>query len=231
MTKPGELTREYAWGNRKRFLTPIKLFLLCNLIYFVAAAQFPIGVLTVPLRVQTGQMMYQGVARAMVDEHLHMEAPAMTLEERAARDSVKTVFATKYDGATLGIGKVIVAALIPLCAIAFQILYVGRRRFFAEHLILSTHMTAFLLVAIAGLGVIAAGAQRLAGAWSLNNELLFSTFFSVAFVSYSYVAQRVAYETDRMGAAIRTGLFAIAMVPILTVLKFILFVVTLHWVS
>ena len=92
-------------------------------------------------------------------------------------------------------------------------------------------MTAFLLVAIAGLGIIAAGAQRLAGAWSLNNELLFSTFFSVAFVSYSYVAQRVAYETDRMGAAIRTGLFAMAMVPILTVLKFILFVVTLHWVS
>ena len=107
VTKPGELTREYVSGSRTRFLTPIKLFLLCNLIYFVAAAQFPIGVLTVPLWVQTNQMMYQGVARSMVNEHLHMEAPAMTLEASAARDSIKTVFATKYDGATLGIGKVI----------------------------------------------------------------------------------------------------------------------------
>ena len=92
-------------------------------------------------------------------------------------------------------------------------------------------MTAFLLVAIAGLGVIAAGAQRLAVARSLNDELLFSTFFAVAFASYAYVAQRVAYNTDRMGAAIRTGLFAMSMVPILTVLKFVLFVVTLHWVG
>jgi hypothetical protein len=231
VTKPGELTREYLWGSRTRFLAPIKLFLLCNLIYFVAAAQFGIGVLTVPLKVQTSQMTYQGVASSMVNDHLHMDAPAMMQATSAARDSIKNVFATKYDGATVGIGKVIVAVLIPLYAIAFQILYVGRRRFFAEHLILSTHLTAFLLVAIAVMGAIATGAQRLARAGPQNDELLFGTFFIVAFGSYAYLAQRVAYQTDRAGAALRTILLAMSMVPILVALKFVLFVVTLHWVG
>jgi len=218
-------------GDRRRFLAPVKLFLLCNLIYFVAAAQAGIGVLTVPLRVQTGPMMYHGVANAMVDDHLQMKAPAMTLEAKAERDSIKNVFATKYDGATVGIGKVIVAVLIPLYAIAFQILYVGRRRYFAEHLILSTHLTAFLLVAVAVMGLVAAGAQRLAMAGPQNDELLFGTFFTVAFGTYAYLAQRVAYGTERTGAAVRTGLLTLSMVPILVALKFVLFVVTLHWVG
>jgi hypothetical protein len=167
----------------------------------------------------------------MVNDHLHMQAPAMTLEARAQRDSMKSVFETKYDGATVGIGKVIVAVLIPLYAIAFQILYVGRRRFFAEHLILSTHLTAFLLVAVAAMGLVAAAAQRVAKAGSQNDELLFGAFFIVAFGTYSYLAQRVAYGTDRTGAAVRTALLALSMVPILVALKFVLFVVTLHWVG
>lgn len=167
----------------------------------------------------------------MVDDHLHMDAPAMTLEAKAARDSIKTVFATKYDGATVSVGKVIVAVLILLYAAVFQILYVGRRHFFAEHLVLSTHLTAFLLVSVAAMGVIAAGAQRLLQAGSQNDELLFSTFFVITFGSYSYVAQRVAYDTNRAAAAIRTGLLALSMPFILIALKFVLFVVTLQWVS
>ena len=81
------------------------------------------------------------------------------------------------------------------------------------------------------MGVIAAGAQRLTRAVAPNDELLFSIFFVLAFGFYSYVAQRVAYDTDRAGAVIRTALLAMSMAPILVALKFVLFVVTLHWVG
>lgn len=231
VTKPGELTVEYLWGNRSRFLAPFRLFLLCNVIYFLAAEQLRIGILTVPLSVQTNGMAYRNVSRGMVNEHLHMEAPAMTLEARATRDSTMNAFATKYDGATVSVGKIIVAVLIPLYAIVLQILYAGRRRFFAEHVVLATHFTAFLLVAIAAMGVAAAGVGRLAMAKHSNDEALFDVFFVVAFSSYAYLAQRVVYESDRPSAAVRTVLFAASMGPILFVLKFVLFVVTLHWVN
>jgi hypothetical protein len=230
LTKPGELTVQYLGGDRSRFMAPFRLFLLCNLIYFVAAAQLDIGVLTVPLRVQTGQMPYAGVSRGMVNEHLHMEAPAMTLEAGAARDSIKNIFAAKYDGATAGIGKVIVALLIPFYAILFQLLYAGQRRFFAEHLILATHLTAFLLVAIPALGVVASVTHRAFPA-SGDHELWFSAFFTATFSAYAYLAQRVVYETDRRSAAIRTVILTASIAPILVALKFVLFLVTLYWIA
>ena len=200
-------------------------------MYFVAASQADIGVLRVPFRVQTTQMSYQGVARAMVDDRLHMDAPAMMREPKTVRDSIANAFAMKYDGATVSIGKVIVAVLIPLYAIVLQVLYIGRRRFFAEHLVLATHLTSFLLVAIAAMGVAAALVQRIAGSGMQNDQLLFGAFFVVAFGSYAYLAQRDVYGTDRAGAVVATGLLALSMVPILVALKFVLFVVTLHWVA
>ena len=227
--RPGELTAEYLRGDRTRFLPPFRLFLLCNVIYFIAAAQLQIGVLTVPFHTQTDQMAYANVSRGMVNEHLHMTAPAMTLDARATRDSIVNAFALKYDGATVGIGKVIVAVLIPMFALVFQILYIGRRRFFAEHLTLATHLVSFLLLAIAVIALAAAGAHYLIGPG--NRQPVFDAIFIAAFGLYVYLAQRVVYDTNRGGAVLRTVLFAASLVPILVAIKFVLFVVTLHWVG
>jgi hypothetical protein len=49
-TEPGRLTVEYLRGNRQRFLPPFRLFLFCNLIYFVAAADFHFTILTTTFR-------------------------------------------------------------------------------------------------------------------------------------------------------------------------------------
>jgi hypothetical protein len=231
VTRPGELTAEYLSGDRSRFLAPFRLFLLCNLIYFVVAAQVGMGVLTVPLDVQMNQMTYQKVSRAMVDEHLHMQAPVATPEAAATRDSVKRIFTAKYDGATEGIGKVIVAVLIPLYAILIQILYTGRRRFFAEHLVLATHLTAFLLVTFAVIGIAASVVERATGAGARNEERLFTVVFVVAFSTYAYFAQRVVYQATRASAALRTVVLTASIAPILVVLKFVLFLVTLYWIG
>jgi hypothetical protein len=231
LTKPGELTREYLHGDRSRFLAPFRLFLLCNFIYFVAAARLGIGVLTVPLHVQTNNMVYQDVARGMVNEHLHMRTFAMTLEQAAARDSVKNVFAAQYDGATEGIGKVIVAVLIPLYAILIQILYIRQRRFFAEHLILATHLTSFMLLAIVGMALVANGLIRLGRFGPSDDDLLFGVCFSISFSIYAAMAQRTAYQTGWRSTAVRTAVLAASIVPMLVILKFILFLVTLYWIG
>jgi hypothetical protein len=142
LTKPGELTAEYIDGDRHRFLPPLRIFLLCNLIYFVAAASYQINVLTVPLRVQTEQMTYKNGARALLRWHLDEPEIVSSIAGRRSQERTETAFAVKYDAATESVGKAIVIVLIPLFALVLQGLYAGSGRYYAEHLVLATHLSA-----------------------------------------------------------------------------------------
>lgn len=235
VSRPGRLTVEYFDGDRSRFLAPFRLFLLCNVVYFIVVAQFGVGVLTAPLSVQTGQMGYRMVTRMLVAKRLGQEAPAMTLEAAAARDSARRMFAVKYDGATEAVGKAIVVVLIPLYALVLQALYAGRNRFYAEHLVFSTHLIAFLMLAIAAVGAVAGllggMAHQLSIARGGTDEILYASILIVAFGVYIFQAQRVAYDVSARGAAIRTLILTLSIGPMLVAFKFVLFLATLYWIQ
>lgn len=59
LLRPGELTIAYFRGDRQRYLPPFRVFLFCNLLYFVIVAQFGITVLTAPLATQLDEMSYR----------------------------------------------------------------------------------------------------------------------------------------------------------------------------
>ena len=235
VTRPGALTVEYLHGNRARFMAPFRLFLLCNVIYFVVVAEYGVGVFTAPLSVQTDRMGYRAVTRMIVAKRLGQDAPAMTLEEGARRDSVRRMFAVKYDGATEAVGKAIIVVLIPLYALVLQLLYAGRGRFYAEHLVFSTHLVAFLMLTVAALGAVAGGVGGMMHRLSLSrggdDELLYSVILVVAFSTYVYQAQRVAYGVSPREAAARMLVVALSSVPMLIAFKFVLFLATLYWIK
>jgi hypothetical protein len=41
LTKPGQLTREFLEGRRQRYISPLRLYLTCSLIFFALAAVAP----------------------------------------------------------------------------------------------------------------------------------------------------------------------------------------------
>src|SRR5206468_8575282 len=41
LTKPGELTREYLGGRRARYLSPLRLYLTCSVLFFALKALAP----------------------------------------------------------------------------------------------------------------------------------------------------------------------------------------------
>jgi hypothetical protein len=49
--------------------------------------------------------------------------------------------------------------------------------------------------------------------------------------AYAFRAQRAAYGAGRMVTMLRTGVLMMMLVPMIVVLKFVLFLVTLYWVS
>jgi len=50
ITKPGELTREYLAGRRVRFISPLRVYLVCSALYFFVSSVVP----RAPIAVGTG---------------------------------------------------------------------------------------------------------------------------------------------------------------------------------
>ena len=233
--KPGELTASYLFGDRHRFLPPFRIFLLCNLLYFVAVAQFGLTVLSAPLHVQVDDMAYRRVSQAVLTKRLHFEKPAVTPAQKTHRAAIKKTFETKYDSATEGIAKTIVVVLIPFYAVLFQLLFTGQRRFFAEHLIFSTHFVSYLLIAIPALGLATSGYVLMlfygAGIKPPEDETWYAAGIVLAVSLYVHTAQRVVYESGRLAATARTAVVALTLVPMIVAFKFVLFFATLYWIS
>src|SRR6185503_15425032 len=44
LLRPGQLTVDYLQGRRARYLSPVRLYLICSVVYFLVAAAAPQGV-------------------------------------------------------------------------------------------------------------------------------------------------------------------------------------------
>ena len=141
------MTVEYLHGARHRFLPPFRVFLLCNLLYFVAVDRLHLTVLTAPLA-RAGRS--DGHTRAQLARHAReaLSTDGRSERSRGGARFIKNTITAKYDGATEGIAKLIVVVLIPFYAVIFQLMFVGTKRFFAEHLVFSTHFVSFFLLGI-----------------------------------------------------------------------------------
>jgi hypothetical protein len=232
LVRPGKLTVEYLHGARHRFLPPFRVFLLCNVLYFVAVDQLHTNVLTAPLALQADQMVYKNASRTLLEKRYPQIADRST--PLAVRDSVQKTITARYDGATEGIGKLIVVVLIPFYAVIFQLLFVGTKRFFAEHLVFSTHFVSFFLLGIPLAGLMTEAATwllyRLEGVRLPDSETIYGSVLLAMISGYVYFAQRRAYESGRVATLLRTGIVAASVLPMVVGFKFVLFLATLAWI-
>ena len=238
-TQPGRLTVEYLRGDRARYLPPFRLFLFCNVVYFIIVANFQFNILTTSMSAQVHDMFYHAVTERVLEQRFHL-APEPTLPDgsrdpRALRDPRRTTIEARFNGATEGIGKVIVVVLIPIYALILLVLYAGTGRYFAEHLVFATHFVAVLLIALPAIGFAFTGYQFL---WYYatrtvvgEGEAPFVLSIVLSFALYASLAQRTVYGGSRIATTTRTALLASTVVPIIPVFKFVLFFVTLYWIG
>lgn len=232
--RPGELTAAYLRGDRHRYLAPFRVFLFCNLLYFVAVAQFGITVLTAPLEVQMDEMTYRHVSRAIMVKRYPALTQAATPGQRERRDAMRVSLTARYDAATESVAKLIVVVLIPFYALVLLVLYVGTRRYFAEHLTFATHLVGIFLLAIPASGLALTGYLRILALAKLHpqlGELPYVAFITAWLGAYAYAAQRVVYGSGRLATSVRTVLLVATLVPIIVAFKFVLFLVTLYWIA
>lgn len=167
--RPGMLTREFLEGRRARYISPLRLYLTCSLVYFVLAAAAP------DVRLESGQSVLDGmqVNITRTDSSLsrpeRIAAAAEGTFERgetltpAQRDSM--LVAIGYAPALLqpvmrrgvedpvGLKRGVIEAaprmlfaLLPVFAAILALFYRGRK--YPEHLYFATHLHAFVFLAL-----------------------------------------------------------------------------------
>ena len=155
VARPGVLTAEHLHGRRARYLRPLQLFLLANVLLFVAAPQVPLFSYSLekylryapPSPTLAAALVRQATTRG----HTHAAGAG-----GAAFEAYERRFDTRVEAQR----KSLVILLAPGLALALRILFARRRGLhgvparYGEHLVFALHSLAFVWLLLAGLGVL-----------------------------------------------------------------------------
>ena len=140
---PGVLTEHFLAGRRRPYLSPLKLYLVCAAVFFLAA---PLAGFTLEWLIKDDQ---SGTLRTLVAAHEAERGVASALFNARFDLRLQSVY-------TIGMGVGVLAF-----ALALQVLYFTKRLPFGAHLIFALHYVSFLYLI-----TVVAGASRRVGASS-----------------------------------------------------------------
>lgn len=199
--KPGRLSAAYLQGQRVRYLSPIGLFLIINLLYFIAP---PLTDFNLSLYDQYYRQPYSSLIQPLIDRRL---------EERELGFAA---LAAIYGEINLNLARSLIVAHLPILALALTLMLWQRRLFFAEHFIVATHLfTVLLLVPLVGLQLIRV-ATWVGALWFDNGGTLagqvISVVLPIALAVHWWLALRRAYDLGWVNAFLVTLGLMVALV-------------------
>jgi hypothetical protein len=214
---PGRLTREYFAGRRIRFLTPVQLFVMINVIFFFAAPKLGLF--------RFGYDYYVGNRTVLAG------VPTKKILDEVRGDRSVEEFRTEFDHAIDSPKRLLIFTMVAMFALALAILM--RRRFLVEHTVFALHYYAFWmlmmillpLLLLAG-GSIAAGVFRAVTGRHASvafADPILLTLTITASIAYLYVAIREFYGSSRRAAFIQGTILSVGMVAIFLIYRGVLF--------
>jgi Protein of unknown function (DUF3667) len=160
--KPGMLTREFLEGRRARYLSPLRLYLLASLAYFLVAAATPAVRVTYSTTdaIQAGitvgsrpDRVANATTRSLQSNTLTAEEKAEALKDAERAPAVMRPFVKRAVTDPVSFKKGILEdmprllfALLPVFAGIVSLLYRGRN--YPEHLYFAIHLHAFIFVVL-----------------------------------------------------------------------------------
>ena len=201
---PGELTRRLLNGQRSRYISPVRLYLTCSVLYFLLAAAAPLpdtadlevgvgfsfgfgggGETPTPGEVAFGKAITDGFARLTPDEQSLVETE-IAGQPRLVQPMLRAM-ATDYPALQKRVTETMPRALfvlVPVLALVLGLFYRGRH--FPEHLYFAIHFQAFVFLVLT-LTALAAYSRLLVVV------LLVQGLAALVIVLYGVIAQRRVY--------------------------------------
>lgn len=171
VARPGKLTREFLEGRRARYISPLRLYLMCSLVYFLGAATAP------NVTLESGKSLFMGlrVTPTLTDssgpsrpervgnaasQAFQSQQPITEAQRAEVLDDIKRApsfmqpFLRRAVTDPSGFRRSILEAmprmlfaLLPVFAAIVALFYRGRK--YPEHLYFAIHLHAFAFLAFA----------------------------------------------------------------------------------
>jgi hypothetical protein len=213
---PGTLTADYFAGRRRHWLSPLKVFFVCNVVFFFVQSATHSTILSSTLAVYRRYQPFRSWARPLVDHRI------------AERGISLREYATAFDAMAVSQAKTLVIVMAPLLALVVAIVFARRRRYFVEHLVFAIHFYAwFLLIvpAIQGLlGLLFVGLYAAAGiSESVVTDASIGLVMLAVCTAYLTPAARRFYGTGPWASAVASLVIAASVVVVLQAYRWMLF--------
>lgn len=131
-SKPGQVSKDYCDGIRKKYFKPLSLFLLLVVLYLL----FPlVSGLNMPLEYHLKSDEYGFFACNKINafRKTHPEQSFIMIKQQFEAKSEK-------------LSKLLLLLIIPCCALVLWMLSFFRRRFFFDQMVLSAEINSFFLI-------------------------------------------------------------------------------------
>jgi len=225
LLRPGYLTREYVAGRRARYVSPVRLYLIVSVIYFVAASSTPPSMSTRSGQVEAPGGLKFGVTGTVNDTELSPEERAQLIASAdkapaVVRPLLRAVASDPigFRARVLTIMPRVFFALLPVFAVIVALFYRGRR--FPTSLVFAVHLHAFAFTAFT-----LSEAAKLTG--SVGVEVVISGIVTVAFTAYALLALRAVFGGSWPATVVKAA--AISVVYLIASLP--AFAIILAWAS
>ena len=220
ISRPGALTVAHMAGRRARYLRPLQLFLLVNVLLFIAAPKAPM-------------FSYS------LDNYLEHAPPSPALTSRLVQQTshasvIATDYAAAFDARVEAQRKSLIILFVPAVALVLQALFLWRRvspgvpRRYGEHLVFSMHVLTFVWLVLTGWGVLAA-LSRVTTARMVDVAILGAVVALVALIpAYAFFAIKRVYRLFTIQALIATLVLAASFAVLLIVYRVMLLFTTMY---
>lgn len=130
--KPGALTRHFEEGRRVRFMKPVQLFIISNLLFFLMVGGA--NIFAIPLK---NYLRYNNYLAFNTQE-----AFSKKFGTDGSIEQVSVLFNEKIASQS----KTFIFLFIPFVALACALLFFRKKKYFSLHLVFATHFFTFLLL-------------------------------------------------------------------------------------
>jgi uncharacterized protein DUF3667 len=132
VAKPGQLSLDYISGKRVRYMKPVQLFLVINLIFFFLIMN---NIFSIALN---NYINYE--------PFISFNTKTIVAEKLKESGFSYTVYRELFNEKINANSKEFIFLFIPVFGACFSLLFLFKHRRFTEHLVFATHFMAFLLL-------------------------------------------------------------------------------------
>ncbi len=230
IASPGHLTAEHIAGRRRPYVGPLRLFLICNVLFFAFHIVVPHGTFTNSLSDHLHHNRYSSWVYGL------STADGVPFRELESDRDAYEAYAERFRATTTNLARSLVILLVPLVAVLTYVIFGRSRRYFAEHLVFALHFIGFVMLAVSAT-VLLVGAVM----WSVETLLqesdtltwqtwdsLFGLLLLSMLLPYLLVGSWRVFAESRFRTLVKVALLVVLLPLVLTAYRFILFFATVY---